>query len=156
MIAGKKFVVFSTIGGAVPGDDVNLRLPRARPSARAAARCVHEGVFMMKTVKHTFSTIGDRSGTIARTFGSETASLANRLGGGMASLARRIGPRRGLIGLAAVAAAIFGSVMLMRYLRARKVDRELGTEGAGEEDSAPNDARSRGQRSANVQPSHRG
>lgn len=113
---------------------------------------------MMKTVKHTLSTIGDRGGEIARTFGSETAGLVKRFGGGSTSLAKRIGPRRGLIGLAAAAAAIFGSVMLMRYLRARRVGRARGMEGAGEDVSAQHDgkSRSRGQRSADVQPSHGG
>ena len=113
---------------------------------------------MMKTVKHTFSTIGDRSGGIARTFGAETAGLARRFGGGTASLAKRIGPRRALIGLAIVAVAIGGSVMLARYLRARRVARERRTEGAGDDASASQDAksrnRSRGQRADDGQPSH--
>jgi hypothetical protein len=132
--------------GAAPTTSARRGMQRARR------------IVMMKTVKHTFSTIGDRSGDIARTFGTETAGLARRFGGGTASLAKRIGPRRALIGLAIAAVAIGGSVMLVRYLRARKVERERRTEGAGEDASASHDAksgnRSRGQRADDVQPSH--
>lgn len=92
---------------------------------------------MMKSVKHTFSNIGDTSGDVARMIGdtsvdiarmigstssdvarmigSETAHLARR----SAKIAKRVGPRNGLIGLAAVAAVVGGSVLLVRYLRAR-------------------------------------
>lgn len=90
---------------------------------------------MMKTVKHTFYTIGDHGSDFARTIGSGTADLARTIGGGTADLARsfgsgtahlakRIGPRRGLLGLVAVAAAIGGTVVLVRYLRARSQNRE--------------------------------
>jgi len=84
---------------------------------------------MMKTVKHTFTSIGDHSGEIARTIGSGTADLARRFGGGTASLARRVGPRRALIGFAVAAVAIGGSIVLARYLRARNAER-LATDGA--------------------------
>ena len=90
---------------------------------------------MMKTVKHTFYTIGDHSSDLARTIGSGTADLARTLGSGTADfaktlgsgtahLAKRIGPKRGLLGLLAVAAAIGGTVVLVRYLRARNLNRE--------------------------------
>lgn len=75
---------------------------------------------MMNTVRDTFYSLGDRGGDIARSFGGGTAHLARRVGGGTASLARDIGPRRALIGLAAAAVAIGGSIMLVRYLRARR------------------------------------
>jgi hypothetical protein len=75
---------------------------------------------MMNTVKHAFSSIGDRSGDLARTVGSGTAGLARRVGGGTADLAKRIGPRRALIGLAVAAAVVGGSIVVVRYLRARR------------------------------------
>jgi hypothetical protein len=85
---------------------------------------------MMNTVRDTFSSIGDRGGDIARSVGSGTAQLARRVGGGTASVARRIGPRRALLGVAVAAVAIGGSILVVRYLRARRerdsfaVDRE--------------------------------
>src|SRR5919112_4052455 len=74
-----------------------------------AARRMQLRVAMMKTVKHTIYSIGDRSSDIARTIGSETADLAKRFGSNTASLARQIGPKRGLIGLAVLAAAVGGT-----------------------------------------------
>ena len=82
---------------------------------------------MMKTVKHTFSSIGDRGGDIA----SSTVDLAKRFGSGTAGLAKQIGPRRGLLGLAVLVAAVGGSVVLIRYLRSRKADAELDVTGDG-------------------------
>jgi hypothetical protein len=40
-------------------------------------------------------------------------------------MAKRIGPRRGLLGLAVLAAAVGGSVVLIRYLRSRNRDAAL-------------------------------
>src|SRR6266850_1688802 len=85
---------------------------------------------MMNTVKHAIYTIGDRGSDLAKTIGCETADLAKRVGGTTADLAKRagsstsdlakrIGPKRGLIGLAVLAAAIGGSIVLVRYLKAR-------------------------------------
>jgi hypothetical protein len=79
---------------------------------------------MMNTVRDTLSSIGDRSGDIARSLGSGTADMARWVGGGTASLARDIGPRRALIGLAIAAVAIGGSIVVVRYLRAKR-EREL-------------------------------
>jgi len=86
---------------------------------------------MMNTVRDTFSSIGDRSGDIARSVGSGTAGLARRVGSGTVDLAKRvtgrsssiadqIDGRRALIGIAVAAAAIGGSILLVRYLRARR------------------------------------
>jgi hypothetical protein len=86
---------------------------------------------MMNTVRDTFSSIGDRGGDIARSVGSGTADLARRVGSGTASIARQVGPRRALIGLAIAAVAIGGSILVMRYLRARRERDELDL---GEED----------------------
>jgi hypothetical protein len=110
---------------------------------------------IMKSVKHTIHTIGDRSGDFARTVGSETVDLAKRFGSGTASLAKRIGPRRALIGLAALA-AIGGSVMLVRYLRARKLESKRGLEDMTE-DVSGKDVKSgnrAAQRFPNAHPSH--
>jgi hypothetical protein len=79
---------------------------------------------MMNTVRDTFSSIGDRGGVIARNVGSGTADLARRVGNSTASIARQIGPRRALIGLAIAAVAVGGSILVMRYLRARR-EREV-------------------------------
>jgi hypothetical protein len=112
---------------------------------------------MMKSVKHTIHTIGDRSGDFAKTLGSETVDLAKRFGSETASIAKRVGPRRGLIGLAVLAAAIGGSVVLMRYLRARKLDNKRGLEDTGEDVSGnhvKSGNRSPAQRSPNTHASH--
>lgn len=81
---------------------------------------------MMNTVRDTFSSIGssigDRGGDLARSVGSGTAHLARRVGSGTADLARDIGPKRALIGLAVAAVAIGGSILLVRYLRARRAE----------------------------------
>jgi len=86
---------------------------------------------MRNTVRDTFSSFGDRGGDFARSFGAGTAQLARRVGGGTADIARQIGPRRALIGLAIAAVAIGGSILVLRYLRARREREELDL---GEED----------------------
>ena len=83
---------------------------------------------MMNTVRDTFSSIGDRGSELARSVGSGTAELARRVGGGTTGLARQIGPRRALIGLAIAAVAIGGSILVMRYVRARRERDNLGIE----------------------------
>lgn len=88
---------------------------------------------MMNTVRDTFSSIGDRGGEIARSVGSGTADIARRVGSGTADIARQIGPRRALVGLAIAAVAIGGSILVMRFLRARRQRAELDL---GEEDLA--------------------
>lgn len=75
---------------------------------------------MMNTVRDTFSSIGDRGGEIARSVGSSTAGLARRVGSGTAGIARQVGPRRALIGLAIAAVAIGGTILVVRFLRARR------------------------------------
>lgn len=103
---------------------------------------------MMDTVKDAFHTIGDRGGQFARTVGCETADLAKRVGSSTADLAKRIGPKRGLIGLAVLAAVVGGSIVLVRYLRSRDedvregLDEELGGEAtvSGKRNRRRNDA----------------
>jgi hypothetical protein len=82
----------------------------------------------MKTVKTTFYTLGDRTSDLARTIGDETVDLARRFGDGTVTLAKRVGPKRGLIGLAVLAAAVGGSIMLVRYLKARNAE-QAGASG---------------------------
>jgi hypothetical protein len=86
---------------------------------------------MRNMVRDTFSSIGDRGGDFARNVGAGTAHLARRVGGGTADIARQIGPRRALIGFAIAAVAIGGSILVLRYLRARREREELEL---GEED----------------------
>lgn len=83
---------------------------------------------MMNTVRDTFSSIGDRGGEIARSVGTSTTELAKRVGSGTADIARQIGPRRALIGLAIAAVAIGGSILVVRFLRARREREQLGIE----------------------------
>jgi len=77
---------------------------------------------MKHMVRDTFYSIGDRSGDFAKTIGSTTADLARRFGDGTVDLARRVGPRRALIGVAVAAIAIGGTIMLVRFLRARRAE----------------------------------
>jgi hypothetical protein len=88
-------------------------------------------VMMTKTVRNTFHSIGDRGGDVAKAIGSGTADLALRFGRGTADLATRIGPRRGLIGLAVIAVAVGGSVVLVRYLRARAAEEQTAMDESG-------------------------
>ena len=81
---------------------------------------------MKHMVRDTFHSFGDRGGHVAKTIGSSTAQLARRLGDGTTGLARRVGSRRALIGLAMAAVAIGGTVLLVRYLRARRAGNSVG------------------------------
>jgi hypothetical protein len=85
-------------------------------------------VMMTKTVRRTFHSIGDRSGDIAKAISCGTADAAKWVGRGTTDLATRIGPKRGLIGLAVLAAAVGGTIVLVRYLRARNAEYPLEME----------------------------
>jgi hypothetical protein len=111
---------------------------------------------MMKTVKHTFTSIGDHGGDFARTIGSGTVGLARRVGDGTAGLARRIGPRRALIGLAVAAVTIGGTIVLVRYLRARNADRFATGETGESADRGNHSGRSHAKHTAGVQVSPQG
>ena len=108
---------------------------------------------MMKTVKNTFTSIGDHSGELARTLGSGTADLARRVGDGTVDLAKRIGPRRAVIGLAVAAVAVGGTIVLVRYLRARNAGGFA--EDTGENTSRGNNRRAR-ERTSDLQASPMG
>jgi hypothetical protein len=75
---------------------------------------------MKHMARDTLHSIGDRSSDVVKTIGSSTAQLARRVSGRTTDLARQVGPRRALIGLAVAAVAIGGTVMLVRFLRARR------------------------------------
>ena len=66
--------------------------------------------------------IGGNTSDVAKRFGSNTADIAKRVGSGGAKLAKKVGPKRGLLGLALVAAAVGSGIYLARYLRARAAD----------------------------------
>ena len=102
---------------------------------------------MTKTVKHGLHTIGDRGSDMARAFGSGTADVAKRFGRGTADVVDRIGPKRALIGLAVLVAAIGGSIVLVRYLRARADNDELASDDMSP-DAAERSARSRSRSAA--------
>ena len=113
---------------------------------------------MLKSVKHTIHTIGDRRGGFAKTVGYETAGLVKRLGHGTTDLAKRIGPRRGLIGLAVLGGVVGGSIVLVRFLRARKLEIERRRYEAGDDlregQAAKSSSRSAAQPSRNTYPSY--
>lgn len=75
---------------------------------------------MLNTVKQAMHTIGDGTGDLAKRFGSGTARLA-----------KRVGPQRAIIGVAVIGGIVIGSILLVRYLRARKED--LPFEGSEEQ-----------------------
>jgi hypothetical protein len=66
--------------------------------------------------------IGSSTGAFAKRIGSGTAGLASKVGGGTASLARAVGPKRGLIGLAVIAGAIAGGIIVARFLKRRAIE----------------------------------
>ena len=88
---------------------------------------------MLNTVKEIIYTVGDSTGSFAKTIGLNTAGLAKTVGVGTAKVAKDIGPRRALIGAAIIAVAVGGSIYLVRYLRRREAERneeEIGGETA--------------------------
>ena len=96
----------------------------------------------MNTVKSAMHTIGDGteyfakrvgSGTadVAKRVGSSTAEVAKRVGSSTADLAKTIGPKRAIIEAVVIGGVVVGSILLMRYLRARK--EELPLEGTDEQ-----------------------
>lgn len=105
---------------------------------------------MMATVKDFVSSIGankfarrvgGQTADFAKTFGSNAADFAKHAGGSAAGLAKvaggsavvlakKVGPKRGLIGLGVIAAAV-GGYFIVRHLRAHREEIEESLE-AGE------------------------
>lgn len=102
---------------------------------------------MRNSVKEIIYTVGDSTGTFARSVGRNSSRLARRVGKRSASLARDIGPARLLVGAAMLAVAIGGGVLLVRYLRQREQDR-YDEESMQEELLEPGVRRRRGGRFA--------
>ena len=116
-----------------------------------AACSVQRPIAMRKTVKHRFYSIGDHGG-IARSFGSGTVDLARRFGARTTEVATRIGPRRGLFAFAVIAAAIAGSIAMVRYRRARNLENEFGIQRGDRADREYiSGFRGRGRRRASAQ-----
>ena len=88
---------------------------------------------------------GDETADVAKRVGSTTADIAKRVGSNTAELARRVGPKRGLIGLVLLAAAVGGGVYLVRYLRARSAELDE-SETTGEEGTETQGRRRKGSR----------
>ena len=75
---------------------------------------------MLHTVKDTMHDIGCGASDVARRVGGSSVHLAKRVKQGTTHLAHEIGPKRGLIGLAILGAAVTGTIFLVRYLRSRE------------------------------------
>jgi hypothetical protein len=118
---------------------------------------------MMESVKDVMSSLGTSSslarkigcGTsdFAKRVGSGTADLAKRVGGGTAVLAKRVGPKRGVLGLVLLGAAIGGTVYAVRYFRTRR--EELSEEAVDLEEiggSKPRRRRARASKRKNHHP----
>ena len=68
--------------------------------------------------------IGSGTADLAAKVGGGTASVARKVGSGTASVARKVGPKRGVIGLVAIGAAVAGGIYLVRYLKRRSFEKE--------------------------------
>jgi hypothetical protein len=73
---------------------------------------------MLELAKDVIHGVAAPTGEFAKLVAANTANVAKKVGGATVATARWIGPKKALIGLAAIG-AIFGSTMLVRYLRAR-------------------------------------
>jgi hypothetical protein len=90
---------------------------------------------MLNTVKEIIYTVGDTTGSFAKSIGLSSADLAKTAGAGAVSLAKDIGPKRALIGAAILAVAVGGGIVLVRYLRRREQER-LDNESMNASDEA--------------------
>lgn len=120
----------------------------------------------MMNMRDLLDTVRCEAAPFARRVGDSSKDFAKRVGSGTVDLAERIGPKRALIGLAIGAAAIGGTVYLVRYLRARNeevplegdVDYDLDTAAAIDETEGnvkPRRRRGRAKRrAANTHVSH--
>ena len=95
---------------------------------------------MLNSVKEVIYTVGDSTGSFAKSLGLHTADIAKMVGTGSVKVAKEIGPQRALIGAAILAVAVGGSVLLVKYLRRREQDR-IEREARGEIGSERRDSR---------------
>jgi hypothetical protein len=75
---------------------------------------------MMRQAKKLTHKVFDGAGDVAKRVACTTQDLAEQ-----------IGPKRGLIGLAIIGAAIGTSVLLARYVRNRRAVRDIGADEGG-------------------------
>jgi len=99
---------------------------------------------MKHTVKDVIHNLGSGADDVAKHVGRSSLQLAKRVKNGTTSLAHDIGPKRGLIGLAIFAVAVGGTIVLVRYLRARAD--ELPIEGEDLDESTSRRAKRRAKR----------
>jgi hypothetical protein len=81
------------------------------------AHSMHRALDMRRkknAVKEIIFTVGDTTGSFAKSVGSRTVDIA-----------KYVGAKRALIGLAVIAAAVGGSIVLVRYLRRREEELEI-------------------------------
>lgn len=104
---------------------------------------------MMEFAKDLVSNIGGSTADFAKMLGGNTADIAKRVGSGGAKLAKDIGPKRGLLGLALVVAAVGSGIYLARYLRARAAEGHA-KEANGKRSKKMRKAESRAQHAAQM------
>ena len=106
-----------------------MRVVSHEPRIIAAAGTRRAPAIAMQTVKHVLTTIGSGAGDLAKRVGSNSATLAKRVGTRSSHIARDIGAKRALIGLAVAGVAIAGTIFLVRYLRTRRAESSVETDG---------------------------
>ena len=87
---------------------------------------------MLNTMKDFMSDIGCEASDLAKRFGGGTKDVAKRVGRRTADLADDIGPKRALIGLAILGAAVGGTILVVRYVRAKRAEQLVDIEPTSE------------------------
>ncbi len=103
----------------------------------------------MEIAKDLVSNVGGATADFARILGRNTAGIAKRVGSGGAKLAKDIGPKRGLLGVAIVAAVVGSGIYLARYLRTRAAEAR-GEDATGPRSKKMRKAESRAQHVAQM------
>jgi hypothetical protein len=102
----------------------------------------------MEFAKDLVSNVGSATADFAKMVGGNTAHIAKRVGGRSVKLAKDVGPKRGLVGLALVGAAVGSGIFLVRYLRGRAAARV--TDANGVRSKKMSKAESRAQHAAQI------
>lgn len=103
---------------------------------------------MLQTLEHVISSIGGNTGNLAKRAAGSASDLAKRVAEPTANLARRVGPKRGIVGLVVLAAAVGGGIYVVRRLRARAKDQDNNVDAIARAPRATN-KQSRAKRKAN-------